>query len=140
MLSNHEVLSLLRELDSAHIAAAKTAVRIKQEEAASGSGARTTVVAEEICENLRTVEVEVRLSFLLLLLTKSIDWTTQAISYLSAPYLPTPTQTDASVAKLTKALAPYALTKAEKLQVVNLAPTEPVELYVVRPSSEKSFD
>jgi hypothetical protein len=31
-----------------------------------------------------------------------------------------------------KDLAPYGLTKAEKLQVVNLAPKEPVELYVVR--------
>jgi hypothetical protein len=35
------------------------------------------------------------------------------------------------VAALTRALAPFELTKAEKLQVVNLAPTEPVELYVV---------
>ncbi|KAF7974751.1 hypothetical protein HWV62_11335 [Athelia sp. TMB] len=106
LLSNHEVLTLLRELDSAHIARAKTAVRIKQEDPARPQP------AEEVCENLRTVEVE-------------------AISYLTAAYLPTPTQTDASVAKLTKALAPYALTKAEKLQVVNLAPTEPVELYVI---------
>lgn len=31
-----------------------------------------------------------------------------------------------------KGLAPYSLTKAEKLQLVNLAPTLPVELYVVR--------
>lgn len=30
-----------------------------------------------------------------------------------------------------KNLAPYDLTKAEKLQIVNLAPTLPVELYVV---------
>jgi len=110
LLSNHEVLSLLRELDAAHIARAKTAVRIKQEEAAA-PGSRQTQV-EEVSENLRTVEVE-------------------AISYLTAPYLPTPTQTDASVTTLTKALAPFALTKAEKLQVVNLAPTEPVELYVI---------
>jgi len=31
----------------------------------------------------------------------------------------------------TKSLAHYDLTKAEKLQVVNLAPTLPVELYVI---------
>lgn len=31
-----------------------------------------------------------------------------------------------------KGLAPHGLTKAEKLQLVNLAPTLPVELYVVR--------
>jgi hypothetical protein len=30
-----------------------------------------------------------------------------------------------------KDLAQHDLTKAEKLQIVNLAPTEPVELYVV---------
>ncbi|KZP12509.1 hypothetical protein FIBSPDRAFT_912893 [Athelia psychrophila] len=112
LLSNHEVLSLLRELDSAHIARAKTAVRIKQEEAAAPAGTRPAVAVDEVCENLRTVEVE-------------------AISYLAASYLPTPAQTDASVTELTKALAPYALTKAEKLQVVNLAPTEAVELYVI---------
>lgn len=33
---------------------------------------------------------------------------------------------------LTRGLRQFELTKAEKLQVVNLAPTEPVELYVVR--------
>lgn len=41
-------------------------------------------------------------------------------------------QTPAGITKLVKDLAPFELTKAEKLQVVNLAPTEPVELYVVR--------
>jgi hypothetical protein len=41
-------------------------------------------------------------------------------------------QTAAGITKLTKALAKYDLTKAEKLQIINLAPTQPVELYVVR--------
>jgi len=41
-------------------------------------------------------------------------------------------QTPEGIARLTKALAQYDLTKAEKLQIVNLAPTQPVELYVVR--------
>ena len=41
-------------------------------------------------------------------------------------------QTAQGVQCLTKNLAPFGLTKAEKLQVVNLTPVEPVELYVVR--------
>jgi len=36
-----------------------------------------------------------------------------------------------------KGLAPYGLTKAEKLQLVNLAPTLPVELYVVRSGHDR---
>jgi hypothetical protein len=44
-------------------------------------------------------------------------------------------QTPQGIQRLTKNLAPFGLTKAEKLQVVNLTPVEPVELYVVRPSS-----
>jgi hypothetical protein len=55
----------------------------------------------------------------------------QAIQYLSADYLPNISQTATGITKLVKDLAPYELTKAEKLQVVNLAPTIPVELYVV---------
>jgi len=55
----------------------------------------------------------------------------KAIQYLSADYQPTISQTPAGITKLVKELAPFELTKAEKLQVVNLAPTEPVELYVV---------
>jgi RNA polymerase Rpb4 len=41
-------------------------------------------------------------------------------------------QTAQGIQRLTKDLAPYGLTKAEKLQIVNLTPVEPVELYVVR--------
>lgn len=55
----------------------------------------------------------------------------QAIQYLSADYQPAVSQTEAGIAQLTKSLAAFDLTKAEKLQIVNLAPTEPVELYVV---------
>lgn len=36
-----------------------------------------------------------------------------------------------ALVQLTRALGAYDLTKAEKLQIVNLAPVEPVELYVV---------
>ena len=55
----------------------------------------------------------------------------QAISYLSGNYLPNISQKEEGITKLVKDLAPYDLTKAEKLQIVNLAPTRPVELYVV---------
>jgi len=129
----------LRELESDHLERTKTALRIKKEEESSGNlnstivggGKDPTVV--EVSENLRTVEVEARFSrfsthFLQLhLLMKTI----QAIQYLSADFLPTSSQTSTGISQLVKDLDPFELTKAEKLQVVNLAPTEPVELYVV---------
>jgi len=59
----------------------------------------------------------------------------QAIQYLTADYQPTRMQTAQGIQRLTKSLAPYGLTKSEKLQIVNLTPVEPVELYVVRASS-----
>jgi len=111
LLSNFEVLTLLRELDSDHIARTKTAIRIKKEEDIAGKSTHDTHT-EEVSENLRTVELE-------------------AIQYLSAGYQPTRKQSDAGISQLVRNLAPFSLTKAEKLQVVNLAPTEPVELYVV---------
>ena len=55
----------------------------------------------------------------------------QAIQYLSADYQPTSSQTPEGITQLTRSLSRWDLTKAEKLQIVNLAPTEPVELYVV---------
>jgi hypothetical protein len=61
----------------------------------------------------------------------------QAIQYLSAEFQPSRRQSDDGVARLARGLAPFALTKAEKLQIVNLAPTEPVELYVVRITSPR---
>ncbi|KAG5646545.1 hypothetical protein DXG03_003313 [Asterophora parasitica] len=114
LLSNYEVLSLLREQESDHLARAKTAVRVKKEEEAAGHPPRPLGEATfgEPSENLRTVEIE-------------------AIQYLSADYLPTTRQTADGISQLVKDLAPYELTKAEKLQVVNLAPALPVELYVI---------
>jgi len=113
LLSNFEVLTLLRELESDFLAKTKTALRVKKEEEAAG-----TVVPkahdpiEDISENLRTVEVE-------------------AIQYLSADYQPTNLQTEKGIAKLVKELGSFTLNKSEKLQIVNLAPTEAVELYVI---------
>jgi len=115
LLSNHEVLTLLRELDGDNIARTKTALHIKKEEDSSGNvvgRAGYDPTTDYVSENLRTIEIE-------------------AIQYLSADFQPTLSQTSAGITKLIKDLAPFELTKAEKLQVVNLAPTEPVELYVI---------
>ena len=105
-------MKLLRELDADHIARTKTAVRVKKEEGAAGKNPHETHT-EEISENLRTIELE-------------------AMQYLSADYQPTLQQSDASITQLVRGLQPFGLSKSEKIQITNLAPTEPVELYVVR--------
>ncbi|TFK93278.1 hypothetical protein K466DRAFT_594509 [Polyporus arcularius HHB13444] len=120
LLSNYEVLTLLRELESDHLARTKTALRIKKEEEAAGLPPRQQAPPDDVCENLRTVEVE-------------------AIQYLSADFQPTASQTPEGISQLTRNLAQWDLTKAEKLQIVNLAPTEPVELYVVVEELEDRF-
>lgn len=118
LLSNFEVLSLLRDLEADHLARTKTAQRIKKEEEAvglsptvpAGGGRDPTVVA--VSENLRTVSFE-------------------AIQHLSAEYQPTAAQTPEAITALVNALKPYDLTKAETLQIVNLAPQNHIELYVI---------
>ncbi len=135
LLSNLEVLSLLRELESDHLARTKTALRIKKEEEAAGV-ISSIVPGEkhpsnvEVIHNLRTIEVEVRLGLFFFPCGRS-NCIFQAIQYLSAEYQPTKSQTEQGITRLVKDLDKYALTKAEKLQVVNLVPTLPVELYVV---------
>lgn len=56
LLSNYEVLQLLRELEADHIARTRIAQRLKKEEedAAAATG-------HPVSENLRTIEVEVGL-------------------------------------------------------------------------------
>ncbi|KAI8986128.1 HRDC-like protein [Trametes punicea] len=120
LLSNYEVLTLLKELESEHIARTKTALRIKKEEEAAGLPPRHQATPDDVCENLRTVEVE-------------------AIQYLSADYQPTASQSEEGITQLTRSLGQWDLTKAEKLQIVNLAPTEPVELYVIVEELEDRF-
>jgi len=117
LLSNYEVLQLLKELEADHIARTRTAQRLKKEEddAAAATGHPPPLNPDPpvtVSENLRTIEVE-------------------AIQYLTADYQPTRVQTPQGIQRLTKSLAPFGLTKAEKLQVVNLTPVEPVELYVI---------
>lgn len=130
------MLSLLRDLEADHLLRTKTALRVKKEEEALVATSSSTIPGNvshlEASENLRTVEVEVRRSLLLLSLNDDNYFWSQAIGYLSANYLPNISQTEEGITKLVKDLAPYELTKAEKLQIVNLAPTLPVELYVVR--------
>lgn len=64
LLSNYEVLSLLRELESDNLLKTKAALRIKkEEEAANGAGNSLPPAGNphlEASENLRTIEVEVR--------------------------------------------------------------------------------
>ncbi|EIN12316.1 hypothetical protein PUNSTDRAFT_124232 [Punctularia strigosozonata HHB-11173 SS5] len=112
LLSNFEVLGLLKELEADHLARAKTAQRIKKEEEAAGAVPTHNSTDQQTCEHLRTIQVE-------------------AIQYLDAPYHPTARQTPQGITTLLKGLAPYGLTKAEKLQMANLAPTTAVELYTV---------
>jgi predicted ArsR family transcriptional regulator len=59
LLSNFEVLRLLKELENQHLASTKTAIRIKKEDEEAGRPASNYVSAEQVSENLRTVEVEV---------------------------------------------------------------------------------
>ena len=68
LLSNHEVLTWLRELESEHLLRTKTALRVKKEEEAAvvtgdGITGPSTFGASahlEASENLRTVEIEVK--------------------------------------------------------------------------------
>lgn len=113
LLSNPEVLQLLRELEADHLASQKSALKVKKEEEQTGAqNPKNPAQNDQISENLRTIEVE-------------------AIQYLTASYQPSLSLSEAGVENLVKALAPFGLTKAEKLQIVNLVPTETVELYTI---------
>ena len=60
LLSNYEVLSWLRDLDSEHLLRTKSAFRVKKEEEFADPLPPLTVAAHlEASENLRTIEVEV---------------------------------------------------------------------------------
>ena len=128
MLSNYEVYKLLKELEAENLSRAKASLRIKKDEENASTQNVLQSHSLEASENLRTIEVEVRSSAP----GKHRLNSSQAIKYLQSDYLPTQSQTEAGIAKLTKDLGSYSLTKAEKLQIVNLAPTMAVELYVVR--------
>ncbi|GAA6017119.1 hypothetical protein JCM8202_005912 [Rhodotorula sphaerocarpa] len=58
----------------------------------------------------------------------TVSW--EAVQYLEADVHPTRRQSHDAVAKLLDGLDDYDLTKSERLQLVNLAPTSLVELHV----------
>ncbi|KAF9499099.1 hypothetical protein BDN71DRAFT_274802 [Pleurotus eryngii] len=114
LLSNFEVLTLLRELENDHLTRAKTALKVKKEEVASNlnAGAGKDVLDVEVSENLRTMEVE-------------------AIQYFGSDIQPAPYQTPEGIRQLLRSLVPYNLTKAEKLQIVNIAPQSMPVLWAI---------
>ena len=74
LLSNFEVLTLLRDLEADHLSRSKTAFRVKKEEEASSSTIQGNISHLEASENLRTVEVEVRLFFFFLFFCMMKCW------------------------------------------------------------------
>ncbi|KDQ25490.1 hypothetical protein PLEOSDRAFT_1094008 [Pleurotus ostreatus PC15] len=114
LLSNYEVLTLLRELEIDHLTRAKTALKVKKEEGGSNlnAGAGKDVRDVDVSENLRTMEVE-------------------AIQYFASDIQPAPYQTPEGIRQLLRSLAPYNLTKAEKLQIVNIAPQSMPVLWAI---------
>ncbi|CAE6464426.1 unnamed protein product [Rhizoctonia solani] len=126
LLSNYEVLALLRDLESDQLAKARSHLAAKkEEEGAALSGHPVPQVAgnptqEEVPQNLRTIEVEV-------------------ISHLKDMYPLMQRQNDAAIRNLTRSLGKFSLTKSEKLQIVNLAPRQLVELYVIVENLEERF-
>lgn len=59
LLSNLEVLHLLRELEADHLASQKSALKVKkEEEQAGGQNPKNPVRNVQVSENLRTIEVE----------------------------------------------------------------------------------
>ncbi|KAG9127036.1 hypothetical protein FRC07_000921 [Ceratobasidium sp. 392] len=126
LLSNYEVLALLSELEADQLAKARSHLAAKkEEEAAQLNGTSVPLVAgnpihDEVPQNLRTVEVEL-------------------IAHLKDQYPLMQRQNDMAIRNLTRGLGKFSLTKSEKLQIVNLAPRQLVELYVIIENLEDRF-
>ncbi|EUC63409.1 RNA polymerase Rpb4 [Rhizoctonia solani AG-3 Rhs1AP] len=75
---------------------------------------------DEVPRNLRTIEVEL-------------------ISHLKDMYPLMQRQNETAIRNLTRSLSKFTLTKSEKLQIVNLAPRQLVELYVIVENLEERF-
>ncbi|KAH9030344.1 hypothetical protein EDB85DRAFT_1891644 [Lactarius pseudohatsudake] len=127
LLSNYEVLHLLKDLEADHIARTRTAQRLKKEEddAAAATGHPVLPSPDpplSVSENLRTIEVENAPN------TRRLPRpSSTSLQTTSPPACRPPRASSASQ----RASPLTGLTKAEKLQVVNLTPVEPVELYVL---------
>ncbi|KAI0258838.1 hypothetical protein BC834DRAFT_974785 [Gloeopeniophorella convolvens] len=63
--------------------------------------------------------------------TVSENLRTLKVEYLSADYQPARMQTLEGIQRLTRGLAPFRLTKTEKLQIMDQAPVASVKLYVI---------
>lgn len=117
LITNYEVLRLLEESQEAQ----------KQVQKADQS--------VEYPEHLRTVQFEV--IFFFFFSTKcnitricSFNIVCQLTEYLKET--PCSTQTPEQIKHFMDALSKYELTKAEKLQILNLRPKSTVEIYLVR--------
>ncbi|GAA5901382.1 hypothetical protein JCM6882_007762 [Rhodosporidiobolus microsporus] len=111
-LCNHEVLALLRQQRDARAQQIKHLTDSKKGKERDGSEFTARDEIERIQpQDLHTVTFE-------------------ALSYLEEPVHPMRRQTTESVGKLLDELEELDLTKAERLQLVNLAPTSIVELHV----------
>ncbi|CAG8714539.1 10848_t:CDS:2, partial [Acaulospora colombiana] len=112
-LSNYEVYALLKEMEGKQLEQTRAFMATKKEENLEDQyKGPNYVVPEDVAENVRTIQVEL-------------------LQYLSGEHLPTSRQSEESVAHLTKGLRGYGLTKAEKLQIINLCPQSVLDLYVI---------
>ncbi|KAF8333572.1 RNA polymerase Rpb4-domain-containing protein [Cantharellus anzutake] len=130
LLSNFEVLNLLKELETEQQVHARAAL-VKKE---GDESEHQTNTIEALGPSLvRTCEPSNLRDH------SGIEPRIQAIQYLSTSPLLTARQDETQVARLLQALQPYALTKIEKLQIINIAPLRPVELYVIIEEFEERF-
>ncbi|KAI8048560.1 RNA polymerase Rpb4-domain-containing protein [Syncephalis plumigaleata] len=112
LLSNYEVLSVLRE----QLATREEDNNNSNNKNNSKSKRKNT---KKVAENVKTIEFE-------------------TLSYLNGS--PSSTQTDTQVVGLTTALSKWTLTKAEKLQIVNIRPRQIVEIHMLIEECDERFD
>ncbi|KAH8916770.1 hypothetical protein BT69DRAFT_1339822 [Atractiella rhizophila] len=141
-LSNYELLLLLHDSKSQREAAISS-IRAAQQQTLSTSSNQKGVSSSEAEQEREEKEKEARIAANVLIErispenVASVEHAT--ISYLSNPSLPTTRQSPRLIASLLRQLEAYALTKAEKLQIVNLMPRELVDLHVIVEELDSRF-